>query len=339
VVTGEPAPTIHAVEDVPNDQGGKVSVRWAASMYDVELNELITHYSIWRATDPSSQTLVTTPPTVDLVDVTADFEGQAWRTTTVAGQTYYWEWIDNMPAHYFETYAYTAPTLFDSTAADPAIHHFLVSAHTNDPFEFWDSEPESGYSVDNLAPAVPQNFAGQYSGPSVVTLTWSPNSEADVLEYRMYRGEGADFEPGDDNLVGSTPDTVLTGLPFPPVSPWHFKLSAVDVHGNESDTAVLPPFGPVPATLLSLDQNQPNPFNPSTSISFTVPSPMHVSVSVFDASGAFVKNLVSDRMPAGRRSVEWDGTDRRGSRVATGVYFCRLKAGDRMLTRKMVMVK
>ncbi len=97
----------------------------------------------------------------------------------------------------------------------------------------------------------------------------------------------------------------------------------------------------LPATL-TLSQNFPNPFNPSTIIAFSVPQSLsraHVEVSVYNALGQLVKKIFSDNLPAGNYTVRWDGTGSRGTSVASGVYFCRVTAGAMVATRKMVLLK
>ncbi|MCE5272340.1 choice-of-anchor D domain-containing protein [bacterium] len=91
----------------------------------------------------------------------------------------------------------------------------------------------------------------------------------------------------------------------------------------------------------ALAQNSPNPFNPSTTISYQVPDGREVQVrlEVFDLRGRLVTTLVDDLRPAGTYSVFWDGTDSRGGKVASGVYMYRLRAGDFTQTRKMVLLK
>jgi len=98
------------------------------------------------------------------------------------------------------------------------------------------------------------------------------------------------------------------------------------------------PGADLPA-VLALHHNVPNPFNPNTMIRFDLPRPCGVELAVFDLTGRLVRNLVSGPMEAGRQTIEWDGRDGRGRQVASGVYFSRLKAEDRVLTRKMMLVK
>jgi len=89
---------------------------------------------------------------------------------------------------------------------------------------------------------------------------------------------------------------------------------------------------------LVLYPNHPNPFNPTTSIGFESPAGADATVRVYDVSGRLVRSL---QVPPGdgQRSVVWDGRDERGRSLPSGVYFCRLQAGDRNQTRKMLLLK
>jgi len=89
-----------------------------------------------------------------------------------------------------------------------------------------------------------------------------------------------------------------------------------------------------------LDQNVPNPFNPVTSIAYTVPDGgADIDLAVFNIAGGRVTTLVSGRVSGGRSSVVWDGTDSSGEAVASGVYLVRLTAESATLTRKVVLLK
>lgn len=90
---------------------------------------------------------------------------------------------------------------------------------------------------------------------------------------------------------------------------------------------------------LSLAQNAPNPVASRTAIRFTLPAEGPVALEVFDISGRRVRTLVDRRMPAGEFEVRWNGADDRGTRVGAGVYFYRLEADRRVLTRRMVLLK
>ena len=91
----------------------------------------------------------------------------------------------------------------------------------------------------------------------------------------------------------------------------------------------------------ALDQNSPNPFNPATTISYSVPEGNAVSVrlDIFDIRGRLVRTLVDETKDAGTYHILWDGTDARGSHLASGVYLYRMRSGQFVQTRKMVLLK
>jgi hypothetical protein len=88
-----------------------------------------------------------------------------------------------------------------------------------------------------------------------------------------------------------------------------------------------------------LAQNYPNPFNPSTTIEFTVSSAMNITLRVYNLLGQEVALLVDGKLNAGKHRLNWDGKNRQGLSVSTGVYLYRLIAGDRIETRKMLLLK
>ena len=88
-----------------------------------------------------------------------------------------------------------------------------------------------------------------------------------------------------------------------------------------------------------LSQNYPNPFNPTTTISFALPEAASVRLTVHNALGQEVRVLVSSTLEAGVHAAMWDATDHYGNRVATGLYFYRLSAGDFVHTRKMLLLE
>ncbi len=85
--------------------------------------------------------------------------------------------------------------------------------------------------------------------------------------------------------------------------------------------------------------NHPNPFNPSTTISFTLPEAGQVALRVFDVRGRLVRTLADGSFEAGTHSVEWNATDGSGRRVASGIYFYRLISDGLDRTQKMILMK
>jgi len=107
----------------------------------------------------------------------------------------------------------------------------------------------------------------------------------------------------------------------------------------QSTTGIDEPLAaPVPERL-TLAENRPNPFNPSTTIAFALPQPGRASLRVYDMKGRLVKTLVDESLPAGGHSAAWDGSDVSGGNAASGVYLYELRAGGERLTRRMLLLK
>ncbi len=98
------------------------------------------------------------------------------------------------------------------------------------------------------------------------------------------------------------------------------------------------PEGTLPGDF-SVEQNYPNPFNPSTTIKFTLPRPSEVVLSVINVEGETVSQHPLGMLQAGSYSVQWDGRNSAGEMLQSGVYFYRVKAGEFVETRKMVLLK
>jgi len=88
-----------------------------------------------------------------------------------------------------------------------------------------------------------------------------------------------------------------------------------------------------------LGANYPNPFNPTTTVSFSLDRAGYTTLTVYNMLGQQVRTLVESELEAGPHSVIWNGTDDTGHRVASGVYLYRLSQSDRRITRKMLLLK
>jgi hypothetical protein len=341
-------PEIHSVLDVPGDEGGWVNIAWDASRYDPYVGE-ITHYTIWRALSTHAAMLMLDRGAVLLGStgrIASESDGPVVRLELLHGQPYYWQLLDSHDAYYLEGYSKIVPTAFDSSDATSDYHHFQVIAHTGDPMRFYVSYPDSGYSVDNLSPCMPLGLAGeQVYVPEGLALTWDPNTELDLSNYAVYRGLEEDFLPGPGNIIATPCDTTTFDDEWRWDGGFFYKVSAIDIHGNESPFALLGPEDitgeDVPETPGAnfLSQNFPNPFNPQTKIVFGIREVSDVSLRVYDASGRLVSVLVEERREAGRYEEIWDGKNVVGRSVTSGIYFYRLNAGAFTETRKMVLLR
>jgi hypothetical protein len=88
-----------------------------------------------------------------------------------------------------------------------------------------------------------------------------------------------------------------------------------------------------------LEQNIPNPFNPTTMIRYTLPARTSIRLSIFDTHGRLVRTLVDGVADAGVHSATWDGRDDDGASVSSGIYFYRLRVDSRVESRKMLLLK
>jgi hypothetical protein len=105
-----------------------------------------------------------------------------------------------------------------------------------------------------------------------------------------------------------------------------------------SDVAVGGEGKPIPYSF-SLNQNRPNPFNPSTVIDYSVARKSQVNISVFNILGQTVKTLVDREADAGQYQAVWDGVDENGNQVASGIYFYKMSTAGFVETRKMVLMR
>lgn len=345
---GDPSPVITDASDIPGDQGGKIRITWSPARMDDFPEEIITHYTVWQSvSEPAAATLLQkgvneTP----LGSVGLDFEGPAYRFEMLGGVLYAWEWIASIEAHYWEEYAYTCATLQDSTASCAGMHLFVISANTADQFTFWDSDPDSGYSVDNLAPCAPVMLAGEQSFiPEGLNLTWAPNTEQDLDSYSIYRGTNPDFDPDPGNLLVSQCDTFCFDGEWNWDSGYCYKVAAVDIHGNSSDYSLFCSSEvtgdndpPVPLATY-IEQNYPNPFNPRTAINFSMKERGHVSINIYNIAGQLVKTLVNDTRKAGSYTTHWDGSNNNEMKVASGIYFYKMESMGFRQVKKMVLLR
>jgi len=88
-----------------------------------------------------------------------------------------------------------------------------------------------------------------------------------------------------------------------------------------------------------LKQNHPNPFNAVTNIEFSLPAREPVRLDIVNIRGQTITTLIDHELPPGHHQASWNGRDRNDQPVASGVYFCRIRAGDFVDSRKMMMVK
>jgi hypothetical protein len=357
--------------DVPNDQGGWLRIYFTRSSLDDTLEQSypIARYDVHRRVDDPRllasiksegeairENLTATLPGGEGVILDAPSPKAGSRYIRYADRYYLvnedgaaasappgtWEVVGNVSAQQQNQYIRLVPTLADS-AETVTWSVFYISAHTTTPSVYYASPPDSGYSVDNIAPGIPQGFKIVFNTGSGNQLRWDPCTASDFQYFRVYRGSDPAFVPGPENLAGATVSAYWTDPDYD-VGGIYYKITALDHAGNESapaspESSTGTEEHPVPLAF-ALHQNAPNPFNPETVIRYDVAAPGgRVTLSVYDVSGRLVRTLVDAVQTSGQHSVRWNGRNEEGVGVASGVYFCRMTAPRFAGQRKMVLLR
>jgi len=186
--------------------------------------------------------------------------------------------------------------------------------------------------------------------------------QADTMDYTFVaEARSADFMTVNVEVIrldGSNSDLWYEGIPmayeetgnpqgsiatlFAPASVGGYQLVVKDPDGTIRRyfpiVTLVEDDNPVPAGL-KLYQNYPNPFNPTTVIRYDLPTDGRVKLEIYNVRGQRVITLIDEYQNAGSKTVTWNGTDRKGVEVASGVYFYRLREGSNSEIRKMVLLR
>ncbi|UCD37954.1 MAG: T9SS type A sorting domain-containing protein [Fidelibacterota bacterium] len=290
---------IVAIDDLPQDQGNMVRIIWEKFADDGVSPTPIRKYLVQRLDDYTTDTT--------------------------------WTTVGEVTAHGAPRYALDVPTLYNTIATE-----FQIVA-LRDGAEPMVSLTGAGTSVDNLVPHAPANVIALFDGG--VNLSWEAPADPDVNFYRIYRATSPNFVASEANQIGTTIELSYVDAVSNP-GDYYYKIAAEDFNGNLGeisaevdahitglDEAGLP-------TEYALAQNYPNPFNPSTTIKFQLKEAGPVALLIYDHLGREVLKLVDQPMSAGYHSVTV-GADR----LASGVYFYRIRVNEFTATRKMLLLK
>lgn len=354
---GHPAPAITEVTDFPNDQGGQVIVGWSACYLDSYDWLAVNSYSVWAReseamlrrprADQANQMIECSGLDGRVLDAVAERLGL---TPERINELYRdgWIYVGEVPAMMQPEYSCVAFTFGDSTAAEIPWADYMVVAHGDEPLLFWPSDPASGYSVDNLTPGIPLDLIGAPAGGLEVDLSWLASGylDEDLAFYGVYRGEVSGFPLDETHRIGETID--LTYLDTSGVGLWFYRVTAVDLHGNESSgsneievdmtTSAVDDMPVMPATTL-LHSVLPNPVRESAMIRFDLAEASSVDLAVYSIQGRRVATLASGDYPAGSHVVDWRGLDDGGRPLSQGVYFTQLQSGAYSGQKRLLLMR
>jgi len=187
------------------------------------------------------------------------------------------------------------------------------------------------------------------AGNGQVVLKWITESELDNLGFNIYRSKNSNdqFSMINDQLIPGAGNSskrhdyefvdndVINGITY-----W-YKLEDVDFAGNKKfhKTVSTTPLKSATPTEFRLYPNYPNPFNPVTAISYDLPDDGYVVLSVYNMIGEEVTTLIKGNQNAGSYILSWDGIDRQGRLVPSGIYFLRIESVGYLRTHKMVFIR
>jgi hypothetical protein len=207
--------------------------------------------------------------------------------------------------------------------------------------------------IDGAGHAVCATLLREYGAAFVgggFVISWTLSEYDESAEIAVMRAAGTSGRDG----AGGDPDEPFGELPIFTLSRDGLSFSYVDRSWEPGTCywyrveyeaggarSTLFEIGPVttPAVPLVLYPNHPNPFNPSTTIEYYLPEDAHVRLFVFDVAGRRIASLVNERQRMGVHAAIWDGRGDDGRAASSGVYFGRLEAGKKTLSRKMILLR
>ncbi len=191
------------------------------------------------------------------------------------------------------------------------------------------------------------SFAGELVEDGVM-LAWTTASQTNNAGWRMLRSvDGENYEVVSGLLPGAGTTDALLNYSFvdkelPASEVVFYVLEQIDLDGaihrsNEIEVILGARTLPLPTEFAV--NAYPNPFNPSTTISYDLPEAQMVSIVIYDALGQEVRRLVNGQTAAGRYQEQWDAKDNHGRSVGSGVYIAKVEAGSFSTSQKMLLLK
>jgi len=270
------------------------------------------NYSAWPSTDVNG--------VLDLANTTTAWTG----STTYAlsgltpGVTYYWQVRSRLTATPASMSTWSSVVSFTTAAGAFAVVPLIGS-------------PDHGQAINN----------------TTAVLSWIiPTQSSSQLSYKLEYASKPDMSDAKVITNINKPFQQIIGLNLSTTYYWRVTSSNQNGSSNPSAigsfkinniTDVLKEE--VIPTAFELSQNYPNPFNPTTKIAFALPQNSFVSLKIYDMLGREIKSLLNSEMLAGNHSIDWNGEDNNGFKVASGAYIYKITAGNFMAVKKMVLIK
>ena len=201
---------------------------------------------------------------------------------------------------------------------------------------------------DYSLPVVMTNLLATANRDNGVVISWTTESETECAGFHIWRSKTENGEytqinqsmiPGQGNSTNAHNYSYTDRDVQSEVIYW-YKVEEISIAGVSEFYGPVAVEGikPVPTTY-DLAQNFPNPFNPVTTINYQLPEEVYVSIAIYSLLGVEVRELIAENQEPGDYSITWDGSDESGTKLASGIYFIHMKAGNFTSIRKMTLMK
>lgn len=262
-----------------------------------------------------------------------------YQTEDIANELVHWdgfEWVDiSNEANAVFT---EGKVVFDWTSWDRGTEFFAINKGN-----------------DSTLPVELSSFTAMSSSDSNVKIEWSTQTESDLLGFNLLKNTSDSFEDANrinSNLIYAHNSSIETNYEycdteFGEEKIYYYWLTSHELNG-EIDI-----FGPIRVSLkphteedvsaltytTELRNNNPNPFNPSTNINFTLREANDVKFKIFNIKGQLIYDFEKTHFPEGKNSIVWKGLDLKGDNVSSDIYIVKMIVGNQIFSKKIVMLK
>ncbi|MBN2105230.1 T9SS type A sorting domain-containing protein [bacterium] len=203
--------------------------------------------------------------------------------------------------------------------------------------------------LNNLDVSLPVQMTDIQAESTVegIELSWTTQSEVNSMGFHVWRSdtEDGEYELLTTSLISSQGNN-SSGAEYTFVDAnvetngtLYYKIEEKGADGSSQQYGPISVEARIIPEVFALEQNYPNPFNPLTTFTYDVPEIADVTIKVYSLLGKEVTTIYSKQQMPGRYTETWDGTNNRGQKLASGVYFLRMQAADFVQMRKMTLIR
>lgn len=240
---------------------------------------------------------------------------------------------------------------FKGELANGSTEVWNIGHGKNDGYPYFDWQ----YPTESATlPVTLSSFTAIYSASNTVNIQWTTQSESNMIGYHVFRSQNDNLNNSlriSDNKISANNISETCHYSFidnetEVNNTYYYWLQSAELDGTVEF------FGPIKVLTGNNDNGNPiipiktqlnpaypNPFNPSTIISYDLAETNHVCIEIYNAKGQKVKQLFNKEANAGHYSIVWNGTDYNNKKVASGIYFYKMQAGKYSKFNKMLLMK